>query len=49
MTTFLEEHSHATNHNLYYEDLKYLKDKEEIILVDDEITTGNTCINLIKR
>ena len=46
---FLEEHSHATNHNLYYEDLKYLKDKEEIILVDDEITTGNTCINLIKK
>ena len=46
---FLEEHSHATNHNLYYEDLKYLKEKDEIILVDDEITTGNTCINLIKK
>lgn len=46
---FLEQHSHATNHNLYYEDLKYLKQKNEIILVDDEITTGNTCINLIKK
>lgn len=46
---FLEEHSHATNHNLYYEDLKSFQDGEEIILVDDEITTGNTCINLIKK
>ena len=46
---FLEEHSHATNHNLYYEDLKNFKIGEEIILVDDEITTGNTCINLIKK
>ncbi|WP_455542813.1 phosphoribosyltransferase family protein [Intestinibacter sp.] len=46
---FLEEHSHATNHNLYYDDLKYLKNGEEVILVDDEITTGNTCVNLIKK
>lgn len=46
---FLEEHSHATDHYLYYEDLNYFKDGEEIILVDDEITTGNTCINLIKK
>lgn len=46
---FLETHSHATNHNLYYEDLEFLKEGEEIILVDDEITTGNTCINLIKK
>lgn len=46
---FLEEHSHATNHYLYYEDLNYFKDGEEIILVDDEITTGNTCVNLIKK
>lgn len=46
---FLEEHSHATNHNLYYEDLSSLKTGEEVILVDDEVTTGNTCINLIKK
>lgn len=46
---FLEEHSHATNHNLYYEDLKNFHRGEEIILVDDEITTGNTCMNLIKK
>ena len=46
---FLELHSHATDHYLYYEDLNYFKDGEEIILVDDEITTGNTCINLIKK
>ena len=46
---FLEEHSHATNHNLYYEDLKRFESGEEIVLVDDEITTGNTCINLIRK
>lgn len=46
---FLEEHSHATNHNLYYEDLQNFEFGEEIILVDDEITTGNTCINLIEK
>lgn len=46
---FLEEHSHATNHYLYYEDLEQFKEGEEIVLVDDEITTGNTCVNLIKK
>lgn len=46
---FLEEHSHATNHNLYYEDLEKFEIGEEVVLVDDEITTGNTCINLIKK
>lgn len=46
---FLETHSHATNHNLYFENLKNIENKEEVILVDDEITTANTCINLIKE
>ena len=46
---FLEEHSHATNHNLYFNKMKNLKSGEEIILVDDEVTTANTCINLIKK
>lgn len=46
---FLEEHSHATNHNLYFNKIKNFEKGEEIILVDDEITTANTCINLIKK
>lgn len=46
---FLEEHSHATNHNLYFNKIKNFKEGEEIILVDDEVTTANTCINLIKK
>ena len=46
---FLEEHSHATNHNIYIDNLHNLKYGEEIILVDDEITTAKTCINLIRK
>lgn len=46
---FLEEHSHATNHNIYIDNLQNLKYGEEIVLVDDEITTANTCVNLIKK
>lgn len=46
---FLEEHSHATDQNLYYENLVKFKSGEEIILVDDEITTANTCLNIIKK
>ena len=46
---FLEEHSHATNHNLYFNKIKNFQEGEEVILVDDEVTTANTCINLIKK
>jgi len=46
---FLEEHSHATNHNLYFNKMKNFEFGEEVILVDDEVTTANTCINLIKK
>ncbi|MEW9109484.1 MAG: phosphoribosyltransferase family protein [Cytobacillus gottheilii] len=44
---FEEEHSHATSHRTYIEkDL--IDNNREIILVDDEITTGKTAINIIK-
>lgn len=44
---FEEEHSHATSHRCYLQDLDKLKKADRIILVDDEITTGNTMLNLI--
>ncbi|MCM3566878.1 phosphoribosyltransferase family protein [Neobacillus mesonae] len=45
--TFEEEHSHATSHRCYIsEDM--INNEREIILVDDEITTGKTALNIIK-
>ena len=47
LLSFEEEHSHATTHK-FYSLLDYdLNDFDEIILVDDEITTGNSMLNLI--
>jgi hypothetical protein len=46
---FKEEHSHAVNHSIYTLDDYFFKSFEKIILVDDELTTGNTCINLMKN
>ena len=45
---FEEEHSHATSHLCYLEDKELLNTIDHIILIDDEITTGNTCLNLIQ-
>lgn len=46
---FLEEHSHATDQNLYFGMLNNFKSGDEVILVDDEITTANTCMNIIRK
>ncbi len=47
---FKEEHSHAVDQKLYDENLdKFLSLTEEIILVDDELTTGKTVINFINQ
>ena len=46
---FLEEHSHATEQNLYIENLNNIDQLDSIILVDDEITTAKTCVNMIKQ
>lgn len=43
---FEESHSHATSHQCFLKDVKKLN-VDRIILVDDEITTGNTMLNLI--
>jgi hypothetical protein len=45
--TFEEEHSHATSHRCYIP-LDMINNEREIILVDDEMTTGKTAINIIE-
>lgn len=45
---FNEEHSHAVNHRCYPLDAELIKNPKTIILVDDEITTGNTALNIIR-
>lgn len=45
--TFEEEHSHATSHRCYIP-ISMIQNEREIILVDDEMTTGKTAINIIK-
>lgn len=46
---FEETHSHATSHQCFLHDTDYLKNAELVILVDDEITTGNTMLHLIEN
>lgn len=48
LISFEEEHSHATSHRVYASDASFFEDDSEIMLVDDEITTGNTAINTIR-
>jgi hypothetical protein len=45
--TFEEEHSHATSHRCYIPK-PLIKNDREIILVDDELTTGKTALNIIQ-
>lgn len=45
--TFEEEHSHATSHRCYVDE-SILQNNREVILVDDEMTTGKTNINIIR-
>lgn len=44
---FEEEHSHATSH-FCFDEHQLIEEAERIVLIDDEITTGNTAINLIQ-
>jgi pyrimidine operon attenuation protein/uracil phosphoribosyltransferase len=46
--TFEESHSHATSHFLTPSDASFLNDESnDIVLVDDEISTGSTLMNTI--
>lgn len=46
---FEEGHSHASSHRLVPTDPHWLKRREPVILVDDEISTGSTLINTIRE
>lgn len=43
---FEEEHSHATSHKVYAPS-GMLEEADTIVLIDDEISTGNTLLNLV--
>lgn len=45
---FEEEHSHATSHLCYLLNKDIFKNVEQIVLIDDEISTGKTNLNLIR-
>jgi hypothetical protein len=44
---FNEEHSHAVEHSLFPCNDDFLKQFSDIVLVDDELTTGKSALNLI--
>lgn len=48
LLTFEEEHSHATTHKMFSNTV-HLSDFHKIVLVDDEITTGNSLLNLMRE
>lgn len=45
---FSEDHSHAMEHCIYSIDKDFLSGFDRIVLIDDELTTGNTALNLMK-
>ncbi len=51
LTTFSEDHSHASQHLIYQSrdtDIQaQLLASKTVIMVDDEASTGNTCINVV--
>jgi len=47
--SFQEEHSHATDHWLYLPEGYDMSRFEQIVLIDDELTTGKTALNIISE
>lgn len=45
---FQEEHSHAVDHRCYLMNKDWIRKAKQIVLIDDEITTGKTTLNLIR-
>ncbi len=45
---FEEAHSHATSHYIYNQEGVEISAAQRVIIVDDEITTGNTLLNFMK-
>lgn len=46
---FEEEHSHATSHYCYPQAVNFLQGTDPVVLIDDEITTGKTSLNIIRE
>ncbi|WP_297636135.1 phosphoribosyltransferase domain-containing protein [uncultured Clostridium sp.] len=46
---FDEEHSHAVEHKCFLLNKEKIENAKRIVLVDDEITTGKSMLNLIKE
>ncbi|MFZ3075176.1 phosphoribosyltransferase domain-containing protein [Psychrobacter glacincola] len=51
LTTFSEDHSHASQHLIYQSADQVTQDQllasKTLIMVDDEASTGNTCVNVV--
>ena len=51
LTTFSEDHSHASTHLIYQSDEPHIQAQlmasKTLIMVDDEASTGNTCVNVV--
>lgn len=48
--SFSEVHSHAVQQKLVKEDLDFIiEDIDRIIFIEDEVTTGNTILNIVKK
>jgi len=45
---FHEEHFSITSHKCYLRNINKFKNADRIVIVEDEITTGNTLLNLVK-
>ncbi|NGZ74866.1 phosphoribosyltransferase family protein [Saccharibacillus alkalitolerans] len=45
---FEEEHSHATAHRCYAREASFFEGEDTVVLVDDEVTTGKTALNIIR-
>lgn len=48
LINFDEEHSHAVSHRCYASKPEVLTGSETVVLVDDEMTTGKTALNIIR-
>ncbi len=46
---FKEEHCHATEQLFFLQNERWINEAQEIIIVDDEVTTGKTIRNLIEQ
>lgn len=49
LTWFAEEHSHAPGHVVAHRDANALSTDSHVVLVDDELTTGNTALAAIRK